>query len=790
MTYSGARPQRIGAATGGACEAQRAVTEIGATQTETGQRLTAPRATANGARVAPQTSQSVRKRNSAHGRERPGPRTIVFYPLLGLACLAVAVASFIALANPADIVRDRLIAEAKARLDRDVSVSGGAALTYFPFGVVLRDVELSSSPDTPGPPLMRAAAVEAHVSLLSLLSQRVAVSAVTMTRPEINLSIDQDGRRSWDFASSSWGSERLPIRLAQLAPRLEFGKDLPPSLFDGAANAGGVRDAQRTGTPKQDRGGAIEVRVRDGTIRYSDARAGAMKHLAGVNLQAGLNDGARPSHLSGNFMWLGEPVSLEASVDARERSSAQAEIRLKSRAFEAAYRGRLSLSGTLELDGQLAGKTPSLDALVRWGKGEELRLEPGAAAAVDGKVKLSGSTLELADASFTAGDTTATGAMLVDLSRGKPAIRADVKLAVLDFDRASAPASPFQPPRSSSQAPNRAGSIDDLLQRVDSEAAKAEVPAAQVGEGSDQGPQPRSTRTISLSALQWADLDGHVEIGKLRWRGLEVEALRVATTILDGKLTANATEAHLYGGRGNATLVVEPKGAEAAASLNATIDGAATQPLLKDLLKFDWLDGRGQLTLALSGEGVSEKEIVDRLSGRAEIKVAEGALVGWDLNQMLRGLRQGHLPATDRQPSAKTRFGELTGSFAIAEGVAQNEDLKVTGGAVALFGNGSIVYRDRTINYTIRSKLAEPAGGLEDIEIPVRIYGSWDKPVLSPNLDGVLKDPRTAAKLQQLGRQLRSGNVDEALKSVLGDGPEAEKKAERAKSILKRFLKQ
>lgn len=109
---------------------------------------------------------------------------------------------------------------------------------------------------------------------------------------------------------------------------------------------------------------------------------------------------------------------------------------------------------------------------------------------------------------------------------------------------------------------------------------------------------------------------------------------------------------------------------------------------------------------------------------------------------------------------------------------------------MTLSGSGSVVYRDRTINYTVRSKLAQPAGGLEDIEIPVRIYGSWEKPVLSPDLDGVLKDPRTAAKVQQLGRNLRSGNVDEALKSVLGEGPEAEKKKERAKSILKRFLKQ
>jgi AsmA protein len=711
------------------------------------------------------------------------------YLLLGLACLAVAVASFVALTNPADIVRDRLIAQAKARFDRDLAVGGRASLTYFPFGVVLRDVELSAH-DGEGPALMQAAAVEVHVALLSLLGQRVTVTAVTMTRPEINLAIDSEGRPNWKLASANFGSERLPVRLAQLAPRLGFGKDVPPDLLP--AGSDGAREEQRPDNARRDPETAVDVRVQDGTVRYSDARTGTARHLTAVNLRAGLNGGTRSGQVSGGFTWLDEPVSLEASVDAAGKMPVQVDVRFKSRPLEGAYRGQLLLAGGTQLDGHLAARMPSVQAFGRWVKGETPRTEPGTAAAFDGRVKLSGALLELTDARITANDMVSTGAASVDFSRPKPFIRADLKLDALDFGHAHVPrADANERPRVSRQATDLARSIDDLLKREDGAAAETETPAIQAPERAQPAAQDRTTQPFNLTGLQLADFDGHLEVANLRWRGLNMEALRVTTTVSDGKLSTNVTEAQLYGGRGNATLVIEPKGAEGAAvSLNATIDGAATQALLKDLLEFDWLDGRGQLTLALAGEGVTEEQIVGGLRGRAEVKVTEGALVGWDLNQMLRGLRQGHLPATDRQPSAKTRFGELVGSFAIADGVAQNEDLKVTGGAVALSGSGSIVYRDRTINYTVRSKLAEAAGGLEDIEIPVRIYGSWEKPVLSPNLDGVLKDPRTAAKLQQLGRQLRSGNVDEALKGVLGDGPEAEKKAERAKSILKRFLKQ
>jgi AsmA protein len=760
-----------------------AVSEIDAKQTEIARTPLLPRAAGEGARLTPAARQPPRARKTAPAQRRSGPHGIIVYLLLGFACLAVAVASFVVLANPADIVRDRLIGQAKARLDRDVTVGGGASLTYFPFGVVLRDVELSAR-DTVGPPLVRAAVVEAHVSLLSLLGQRLTVSGVTITQPEINLAIDPDGRRNWEFASSDSRPAKLPVRLAQLAPRFGFGKDVPPDMLEGGTPAASARDEQRPGDAKLDPDPAIDVRMQDGTVRYSDARTGATRHLSAVNLRIGLNDSARRTQVSGGFTWMDEPVSLKASVSVEGEASAHADVHLKSRALDAVYRGRLASAGA-GLDGHLVARAPSLEGLVRWIKGETPRTEPGTAVAFEGRVKHSGALLEFADASWTANGTTATGAASVDVSGPKPVVKADLKFAVLDLDRAPVPERNTSLPAPVAKQAGRARSIDDLLKRTDDASEKPAPKHMQ------QAAPDRTTRPLDLSALRWADLDGRIEVGKLRWHGLSIEALRATTTIVDGHVTANVTEAQLYGGRGNATLIIEPKGPErAAASVNATIEGAAAQALLKDLLHFDWIDGQGQLILALSAEGGSEQEIVDGLHGRAEIKVAEGALVGWDLNQMLRGLRQGHLPATDRQPSPRTRFGELTGSFAIAEGVAQNEDLKVTGGAVTLSGSGSVVYRDRTINYTVRTKLAQAAGGLEDIEIPVRIYGSWEKPVLSPDLDGVLKDPRTAAKVQQLGRNLRSGNVDEALKSVLGEGPEAEKKKERAKSILKRFLKQ
>ena len=64
------------------------------------------------------------------------------------------------------------------------------------------------------------------------------------------------------------------------------------------------------------------------------------------------------------------------------------------------------------------------------------------------------------------------------------------------------------------------------------------------------------------------------------------------------------------------------------------------------------------------------------------------------------------------------------------------------------------------------------SGGLE---IPVKLNGSWDRPTIAPDIDGVLKNPDQAIDtIKQLGKQFQEKN------------PEAMNKA---KDLLNQFLK-
>src|SRR4029453_14903299 len=105
--------------------------------------------------------------------EGSGWLALAGYAGLGLACLLLALATFIFVAAPLDGVRDRLAEDIKARTGRDLAVSGGTSLNLLPrLAVSFADVSLSAPPGMGGEPILRAKTLEAEVGFLSLLSQR------------------------------------------------------------------------------------------------------------------------------------------------------------------------------------------------------------------------------------------------------------------------------------------------------------------------------------------------------------------------------------------------------------------------------------------------------------------------------------------------------------------------------------------------------------------------------------------------------------------------------------------
>lgn len=212
----------------------------------------------------------------------------------------------------------------------------------------------------------------------------------------------------------------------------------------------------------------------------------------------------------------------------------------------------------------------------------------------------------------------------------------------------------------------------------------------------------------------------------------------------------------------------------------------------------NWLSGKANVTLDITGTGTSQLQLVESVNGKASVKFSDGAIVGFNLAGAIRQIQQGKLPNLQTSSSEKTDFSELNGTFNIINGVAQNQDLQLISPLLRVTGAGNIHLAPRTIDYTVKPKLVASLEGqqgnaaLSGLEIPVQITGSWDKPKYEPDLKGVLADPdKAVGAIKEAAKKFKGKNTDEIVDSLLGgDGSEASKESSKtkAKNLLNKFL--
>ena len=164
----------------------------------------------------------------------------------------------------------------------------------------------------------------------------------------------------------------------------------------------------------------------------------------------------------------------------------------------------------------------------------------------------------------------------------------------------------------------------------------------------------------------------------------------------------------------------------------------------------------------------------------------------------IRGIANGDLSGLRKAPSEKTDFSELSATFEIANGIAQNHDLQLVSPMLRVTGTGTAHMPERTVDYTVKPKLVASLEGqqgddkLSGIEVPVRISGSWDKPKYQADLKGVLADPhKTVETIKEIGKKFKGKNASQIVDQLFGkkddDGSNAKTK-EKAKELLNKFL--
>ncbi len=731
---------------------------------------------------------------SGAGRNPPAKRSgllkgIVF-GFIALLAIAGAGAAYFVMNAPADLVRDRVVAEVKARTGRDLKIAGPATFTLYPnIGVSMRDVSLSPPPGMTGKPLVTMEGLDVSVRILPLLKREVYVERIILQKPVFELYADKQGRKSWEFAALSTPG---PVRLAQAATPPAPGAK--PTASDAPAGLpANVPAAAPTGTaPADTKRASIEqlhfgnVRIENGTVRYADAATGAAQEASAINMKVGLSDLRQPLSADGDLVWKGQKVGVDLTLTSlksvMDDKPARVALSVASAPATARFDGSLTIRDGYDAEGTLEAKSQSVRALAKW-LGTELPKAKGYGPfEATGQLRATAKAISLSGAKITLDGATANGQLTVETPGERPYIKTTLSISELDLNKyigtgggsysePAAAAKPAAAPEAAAEKPAAAQSIEDLLKQP----APASGPRVQ-GYTKREG---WSTDPIDLSVLGAADADAKLSVGRLLYQDIKIGQSQLTVALKNKVMKTNFDDIKLYGGNGRGFITLDgtsPKAANAGANLS--FEGIDALPFLKDAAGFDKLSGKAKMTLAVAGQGANQNQLMNALNGKGDFTFANGAVNGLNVAGMIRGVTQGKLTGLKTSPTEKTDFSELASTWTIVNGVASNQDLRLASPLLRLTGGGNVMLGAQQVDYIMKPKLVSSAAGQggavaneQGIEVPVRVHGPWSKLDYTPDLKGIFSDPNKAVDtIKEIGKQFKGQSAGEALKSLLGGG--------------------
>lgn len=710
--------------------------------------------------------------------------------------------AYLILNPPSDLIRQTITQQVKEKTGRDLVVSGPAAFSFYPgLGVTLHDVTLSGPPGSAST-LVKMAELDINIKTMPLLNRQIEVRRLILRQPVFDLRVDKGGNKNWTFADAS------PVRYAQAesdAPAAQPEQtqdpvsDAPPPARH---NLPGIR--LPTKLSEVDHLQMDDVRLEDGTLRYTDERTGKTQSVTAVNMKLNIKSLSSALAAEGDFSWQGEKTEFEGKVSpvrmVLEEKPAQLDFNAKNQHIAAAYDGALNVSDGADLNGKINISGDSVKSLAHWLGTPVPNVAGLGPFSIAGDLATDGNVTSLSNATLTLDGATATGTTRVTTGGVRPYVTANLQISELDLNKylgnagtaakAPAPAAASggaAPKGGAAEGQGDGDAIGDLLNKP---ATGPKVHGYEARAGWSSAP-------IDLSLLGVADTDAKLRVAKLIFQDIKVGQSALTVALKNKVLKTTFDNVQLYEGQGKGFLNVDATAKIPSIGANFGLDGISALPFLKDAAGFDWLSGKTRVALQLATQGSSQLQFVENLNGKADFAFADGAIVGFNVPGALRGLSQGKFNGLKKTPTEKTDFSEFAASFNIANGVAQNQDFRLTSPMLRVAGAGAVQMPQRTLDYTVKPKIVaslegqQGAANVSGIEVPVRITGSWDKPSYEPDLKALLADPNKAIDtVKQIGKQFKGKSGKEIVDGLLGKGDGTQTgSAPKAKDILNNLFK-
>lgn len=492
-----------------------------------------------------------------------------------------------------------------------------------------------------------------------------------------------------------------------------------------------------------------EIRIQDGVLNYEDAATHATEKFEDIDLSLAWPSISRSFAATGQFDWRGERVdgsiSFSDFVAALSGDRSGLKARIASAPLKLAFDGSVANRTSPMMEGTLTIDSPSLRNALRW-TGQPQPASGGFGRfALKARANVVGASIALTNVNVELDGNTAEGVMTY-ANNGRQTLQATLAADALDF-------TPYI-------------STFRLLA---------------------SGARDWNRQLFDLNGLSTTDLDMRLSAARLTVGPTRLGRTAIGANLRNGTLALSVGEAQVYGGIAKGSFGIARSDSVADIKAQFQFTDVDLQACATELFGLNKLSGRGNINVSLVASGSSPFGLVQSLDGSATVTGHDGAISGFNAEQLLKRLERRPLSGGGNFRSGSTPYDNLTIAVKFSDGIATAEDIRVEGPAakITLTGTASVPTREYDM------KGVASLNSASGFELPFVVQGPWDDPLIFPDPESLIRrSPASAPLLDMLKDRKGSDAVRSAIERITGGGkrpapaesPTAENAKENAKS--------
>jgi AsmA protein len=253
----------------------------------------------------------------------------------------------------------------------------------------------------------------------------------------------------------------------------------------------------------------------------------------------------------------------------------------------------------------------------------------------------------------------------------------------------------------------------------------APEPMARGSARSEQRPAPEP---LPVDEVRDLSLDGTLALRSLKFHGLTANRLKATFAAQGGTLTVKPLAADFYGGELTGEISAQVVQHDLRLRIALAAKGFQAGGFMLGWAGKEYVSGRTDLNLDLTGTGDTDTEYFKTLEGMAAFKIIDGSYLlsgNADTAQQKRQAPPGATPQAGSQRRPGTPFWQAGAKLTVSGGVFQCRDFRLEGPDNIVTGRGSFSVADDSINVNLNANMP----GVPDV--PIKVFGRLRDPEMN-----------------------------------------------------------